>query len=605
MGRGREDAGDGVLVLHRHARLALAAAMLRPIGVQGHALDVAAVGDGDDHVLARDQVLVLHLGVAFPDQGAARNGELILHQQQVFADDGQDVGAVRQDGQVALDGVGQTTRLAEDVVAAQAGQTRQGQGQDGAGLFVGQADLVALDQHRARVGDQLDQSHHVADGPGLGLQPLARLGRIGRRTDDVDDLVDVGHGDGQTDQDVAAVAGLGQLELDAADDHFLAELEEELQQLAQAHLLGTAMVQRQHVDAERALQRRIAEQLVQDDVARSVALQLDDDPHALTVGLVTNVGNAFQTLLAHHFGDAFDQGLLVHLERQFGDDDGVAILADLLDRGATAHDDRAASVAQRIARRGAAHDLAARREVGTGHDVQQGLVAHVGVVQQRHGRIDNFAQVVRRDVGRHADGDAARAVDQQVRNPRRQDDGLQFLLIVVGLEIDRVFFNVGQQGHRRRGHLGLGVTHGGRHIAVDRAEVALTVDQHQTHREGLRHPHQGHVDRGVAVRVEATQHVTDDARALRIRPLGRHVQVVHRIEDAAVNRLQTVARVRQGAADDDAHGVVEVGAFQLVLDRDDGDVAGRRRCGVVVAVVGQGNQALNGRNRNVIRCSGF
>ncbi|MNN58876.1 hypothetical protein D3C81_1739480 [compost metagenome] len=107
------------------------------------------------------------------------------------------------------------------------------------------------------------------------------------------------------------------------------------------------------------------------------------------------------------------------------------------------------------------------------------------------------------------------------------------------------------------------------------------------------------------MRVEATQHVTDDTRALRIRPLGRHVQVVHRVEDAAVNRLQTVARVRQGAADDDAHGVVEVGAFQLVLDRDDGDVAGRRRCGVVVAVVGQGNQALNGRNRNVIRCSGF
>ena len=86
--------------------------MLGPIGVQGHALDVAAVGDGDDHVLARDQVLVLHLAIAFPDQGAARHGELGPSPvDQVVADDGQDVLArSRQDGQVALDGVGQAVR---------------------------------------------------------------------------------------------------------------------------------------------------------------------------------------------------------------------------------------------------------------------------------------------------------------------------------------------------------------------------------------------------------------------------------------------------------------------------------------------------------------
>ena len=229
VGRGAEHAGYGVLVLHRHAAAALAAAMLGPIGVQGDALDVAAVGDGDDHVLARDQVLVLHLAIALPDQGATRNSEPILHVDQVVANDGQDVLAVRQDGQMALDGVGQAVRLAEDVVAAQAGQTRQGQGQDGAGLFVGQADLIALDDDGARIGDQLDQGHHVADGPGLGLQTLARLGRIGRGADDVDHLVDIGDGDGQTDQDVATVAGLVQLELDAANDDFLAEIEEDLQ----------------------------------------------------------------------------------------------------------------------------------------------------------------------------------------------------------------------------------------------------------------------------------------------------------------------------------------------------------------------------------------
>ena len=196
----------------------------------------------------------------------------------------------------------------------------------------------------------------------------------------MDHLVDIGHGDGQTDQDVAPVAGLVQLELDAANDDFLAEVEEDLQQLAQTHLLGPAMVQRQHVDAERALHGRIAPQLVQDDVAGRVALQLDHDPHALAVGFVANVGNAFQTLLAHHFGDALDQGLFVDLIGQFGDDDGLAVLADLFHRGAAAHDDRATTVAQGVARRRAAHDLAAGREVRAGHDVQQVVVGDVRII---------------------------------------------------------------------------------------------------------------------------------------------------------------------------------------------------------------------------------
>lgn len=52
---------------------------------------------------------------------------------------------------------------------------------------------------------------------------------------------------------------------------------------------------------------------------------------------------------------------------------------------------------------------------------------------------------MRRDVGRHADGDAARAIDQQVRDSAGQDDRLQLLLVVVRLEIDRVLVDVGHQ----------------------------------------------------------------------------------------------------------------------------------------------------------------
>ena len=61
MRRGDEQARDEILLAHLHAAAAFAAALLRAIGGERHALDVAEMGDGDDHVLALDQVLVLDL----------------------------------------------------------------------------------------------------------------------------------------------------------------------------------------------------------------------------------------------------------------------------------------------------------------------------------------------------------------------------------------------------------------------------------------------------------------------------------------------------------------------------------------------------------------
>ena len=75
VGVGDEEAGDEVLVLGRHALRALAAAALRAVLGQRRALDVAAGGDGDRHVLALDQVLVVEVGVPVDHLGAAGDGE--------------------------------------------------------------------------------------------------------------------------------------------------------------------------------------------------------------------------------------------------------------------------------------------------------------------------------------------------------------------------------------------------------------------------------------------------------------------------------------------------------------------------------------------------
>ena len=183
-------------------------------------------------------------------------------------------------------------------------------------------------------------------------------------------------------------------------------------------------------------------------------------------------------------------------------------------------------------------------------------------------------EVVRRHVGRHADRDAGRAIDQQVRHPRRHDLGFVFLLVVVGLEVDGVLVEIGQYFGREAIQSALGVTHCGGAIAIDRAEVALAINQRIAQRETLRHADQRVVDRLVAMRMVFTDHVTDHAGALDVRAVPDVVELLHREQHAAMNRLQAVADVGQGAPDDHAHGVVEVALADFVLDVDANDFFG-------------------------------
>ncbi len=66
-----------------HADNALAAAFLGAEIGQSGAFDVAARGDGHDHVFAFDQVFVVHVAGPVDDLGAARHGELIAHFAQL------------------------------------------------------------------------------------------------------------------------------------------------------------------------------------------------------------------------------------------------------------------------------------------------------------------------------------------------------------------------------------------------------------------------------------------------------------------------------------------------------------------------------------------
>lgn len=65
-------------------------------------------------------------------------------------------------------------------------------------------------------------------------------------------------------------------------------------------------------------------------------------------------------------------------------------------------------------------------------------------MQHVHQCVADLAQIMRRDGGRHTDGNARRAVDQQVWDRGWQHGWLGQRVIKVGIKVNRIFVDVKQ-----------------------------------------------------------------------------------------------------------------------------------------------------------------
>ena len=202
-------------------------------------------------------------------------------------------------------------------------------------------------------------------------------------------------------------------------------------------------------------------------------------------------------------------------------------------------------------------DDGAGREIGAFDELPDVLERGVGMIHQVHHRLHNLAQVVGRNVGGHAHRDARRAVDEQVGQTARQHRRLLQPVVEIGHEGDGVFVDVFQHRHGDAREARFGIAVRSRGVAVYRPEIPLPIHQRVAQGEVLDHPHQGVVQRHVAMGVVLPEHIAHDRRALLVRPAGNEPQLVHRVEDAPVDGLQAVAHIGQRARHDDAHRIVE------------------------------------------------
>ncbi len=240
MGAGDEHLVDDVVFFEVDAGNALAAALLGAIRLDRDALDVAGVGDGDNHVLVGDEVLNVEVLLGAGDLGATLVAELAGDLAHLLLDHAENLLLMRKQVLVVGNRAAQALELLLDLVALQAGQTAELHLKDGRGLFG--AEPKALDEAAAGLGVRL------------------------RGADDGNDLVDMVEGHEVALKNVRAGLGLLEVEAGAAGHHVDLVVDVVLQHLAQRQALGDAVDQREVVRAEGGLQRGVLIQVVEHDL---------------------------------------------------------------------------------------------------------------------------------------------------------------------------------------------------------------------------------------------------------------------------------------------------------------------------------------------------
>ena len=489
-----------------------------------------------------DQVGDVEVAVVRSDLGEARRGVLFLDLQQFLADDAEPFFAGADDLFEVGDVFDQLFHLGAQGFDGQSGELVQTHVEDG----------VDLRHGKFEPGDE---------GFGRGLA-------VGGLADDLHHFIDVVQSLEEPFEDVRPGFGLLEFEDGAAEHHVEAVVDEGVQHLDQVHGHGAVVVHHQHGAAHDGLELGVGEDLVEHHSRVGAALHVHHHPGAGPVaGLVLQIGDAGDAFFADEFGDPGHLLGLVDAEGHFADDDlFLAVLFD--DVGPGTDPDAAPARQVELAQGVAAADDGSRGEVRAGQKLHELIHRGFGVVQQVDRGVDDFAQIVGGDVGRHAHADAGAAVDQQLGELGRKHRGFHVGLVEGGHHVHGLFFDVGQHLVGNAFHAALGVAAGGGGVAVNRPEVALALDEGHPHGKGLGQTDQRVVDGGVAVGVIITHHVAHHLGALD-RGVGfGDPHLAHGVKDTPVHGFEAVAHVGNGPAHIDAQGVLHVGGVHDLVDVD-------------------------------------
>ena len=155
--------------------------------------------------------------------------------------------------------------------------------------------------------------------------------------------------------------------------------------------------------------------------------------------LVTHVGDALDALVLDKVGYGFYKHALVYHVRYFGNDNSsVFFFYSCL--GANGYSSFSRRVGVNYAF--SAVNCGISREIGSFYEVHKVGNRAIGVFHKIYGAVNYLAEVVRRNIGRHTDGNSHASVYEEVWKSRRENDGLFAAVVEVRCKIDNFLFYI-------------------------------------------------------------------------------------------------------------------------------------------------------------------
>ena len=387
--------------------------------------------------------------------------------------------------------------------------------------------------------------------------------------DDLDRLVDVQQDLSESEQKMELVLLLLEIELKLALEAGESELDPFLYYRNYAELSWCRVDQHVEIALEAVFKGSELKELEHKLVGINAAAQIERELKSAEVDLVTEVHDLLELALLNEIRDL----VKYHLDRgRVGDLNYINAVLRLVVVIARADLHRArAGLVDLLHLLAIVEYRSSAWEIGCLDDIHYLVGRHVGVLEHRDRSVADLSEIERADVGCHTDRDTHIGCHEDIREGRRQKNGLLHCVIVVGYEVDRILVDALEELGTEGIELYLGVTRCGeahiRGILLTKASLGVN--------EGMQkclvtscESHHSFIYCHIAVGVELHR-LTDDVRALRA-VARQKSHLVHRVKELSVRRLETVD-LGDRTRDDNAHNVRHIVflnriGYQLLLD---------------------------------------
>ena len=167
----------------------------------------------------------------------------------------------------------------------------------------------------------------------------------------------------------------------------------------------------QHNNTEACLQLGMLIKLVQHNIRHGVTFQFNYHTHAAAVRFITQIGNAFNNAVLYKLGNSFNKACLINLVRNFSYNNAVLAFLHRLNFCARADFNNAASGIISIFNAFSTQNYCTGRKIRPFNGSHQLRNFHIRIINKHNKAINNFTQIMGRNIGCHAYRNTGAAVN--------------------------------------------------------------------------------------------------------------------------------------------------------------------------------------------------